>query len=150
MRELAYFPAKKLARLIHARKLSVTEVMQAFVAQIERVNPKVNAIVTFLPEQALKAGKAMDRRKALQPNRRGAARAPVRSTRFEQRGAAKELEVVGRDARTHIDGPLRFDPKGHVRPWDRTISVRVLARSQDECTSALRLPRHGPYTRRTR
>ena len=67
MRELAYFPAKKLARLIHARKLSVTEVMQAFVAQIERVNPKVNAIVTFLPEQALKAGKAMDRRKAKPP-----------------------------------------------------------------------------------
>ena len=67
MRELAYFPAKKLARLIHARKLSVTEVMQAFVAQIERVNPKVNAIVTFLPEQALKAGKAMDRRKTKPP-----------------------------------------------------------------------------------
>jgi amidase len=67
VRELAYFPAKKLARLIHARKLSVTEVMQAFVAQIERVNPKVNAIVTFLPEQALKAGKAMDRRKTKPP-----------------------------------------------------------------------------------
>src|SRR3954465_10553074 len=38
--------------------------MRAFIAQIERVNPKVNAIVTFLPEQALKAAKAMDRQKA--------------------------------------------------------------------------------------
>ena len=37
--------------------------MQAFIAQIERVNPKVNAIVTFLPEQALKAAKALDRKK---------------------------------------------------------------------------------------
>ena len=38
--------------------------MQAFIAQIERVNPKVNAIVTFLPEQALKKTKALDRKKS--------------------------------------------------------------------------------------
>jgi len=38
--------------------------MRAFIARIERVNPKVNAIVTFLPEQALKAAKALDRSKA--------------------------------------------------------------------------------------
>ena len=67
MSDLCYFPAKKLARLIHARNLSVTEVMQAFVAQIERVNPKVNAIVTFLPEQALKAARALDRGRAKPP-----------------------------------------------------------------------------------
>jgi len=63
MTDLCYTPATKLARLIHARKLSATEVMQAFVAQIERVNPKVNAIVTFLPEQALKKAKELDRKK---------------------------------------------------------------------------------------
>jgi amidase len=61
--ELCYTPAVKLARLLHARKLSASEVMQAFIAQVERVNPKVNAIVTFLPEQALKAAKALDRKK---------------------------------------------------------------------------------------
>ena len=61
--ELCYLPARKLARLIHARKLSVTEVVRAFIAQIERVNPKVNAVVTFLPEEALKAAKALDRKK---------------------------------------------------------------------------------------
>jgi amidase len=38
--------------------------MRAFIARIERVNPKVNAIVTFLPEQALKAAKALDRSKS--------------------------------------------------------------------------------------
>ena len=38
--------------------------MRAFIAQIERVNPKVNAIVTFLPEEALKQAKALDRKKA--------------------------------------------------------------------------------------
>jgi amidase len=61
--DLCYTPARRLARLIHQRKLSALEVMKAFVAQIERVNPKVNAIVTFLPEEALKAARALDRKK---------------------------------------------------------------------------------------
>jgi len=61
--DIPYSSPKKLAQLIRARKLSATEVMQAFIAQIERMNPRVNAIVTFLPEQALKAAKAMDRQK---------------------------------------------------------------------------------------
>ncbi len=63
MSELCFTPAKRLARLIRARKLSATEVMSAFIAQIERVNPRVNAVVTFLPEQALKEAKALDRKK---------------------------------------------------------------------------------------
>jgi amidase len=57
-------PARRLARLLKAGKLSAAEVMRAFIARIERVNPKVNAIVTFLPEQALKAAKALDRSKS--------------------------------------------------------------------------------------
>jgi amidase len=61
--DICFTPARKLARLLRARKLSATEVMKAFIAQIERVNPKVNAIVTFLPDQALKAAKALDRKK---------------------------------------------------------------------------------------
>ena len=67
MDDIVFAPARKLARLIRARKLSATEVMRAFVARVERVNPKVNAIVTFLPEQALKAAKALDRRKSYGP-----------------------------------------------------------------------------------
>ena len=62
--EICFKPARELARLIRARKLSATEVVRAFIAQIERVNPKVNAIVTFLPDEALKAAKALDRKKA--------------------------------------------------------------------------------------
>jgi amidase len=61
MNDICFTPAKKLARLIRSRKLSATEVMKAFIAQIERVNPKVNAIVTFLPEAALAAAKKFDR-----------------------------------------------------------------------------------------
>ncbi len=61
--ELCFTPARTLARLIRARDVSISEVTQAFIAQIERVNPKVNAIVTFLPEEAMRTAKVMDERK---------------------------------------------------------------------------------------
>jgi amidase len=62
--ELCFTPARQLALLLKKRKLSATELMRAFIQRIERVNPGVNAIVTFLPEQALKAARALDRSKA--------------------------------------------------------------------------------------
>ena len=61
MSDLCFTSARKLAQLIRSRKLSATEVMKAFIAQIERVNPKVNAIVTFLPEAGLAAAKKFDK-----------------------------------------------------------------------------------------
>jgi amidase len=64
MSDLCFQSARSLARQIQARKISATEVMRAFIAQIEKVNPGVNAIVTFLPEQALKKAKELDRKKA--------------------------------------------------------------------------------------
>jgi amidase len=65
--DICFAPAGKLARLLRARKLSATEVMRAFIARVERVNPQVNAIVTFLPEQALKEAQALDRKKGPRP-----------------------------------------------------------------------------------
>jgi len=59
--EICFMPAREIARHIHTRELSVTEVMRAYIAQIERLNPKVNALVTFLPERALQAAQALDR-----------------------------------------------------------------------------------------
>ncbi|HUQ74725.1 MAG TPA: amidase [Burkholderiales bacterium] len=64
MIDLCFTPAVQLARLLRARKVSAAEVVRAFIARIEGVNPKVNALVTFLPEQALAAAKALDRRKS--------------------------------------------------------------------------------------
>ena len=64
--ELCFTPARRLARMIRARKISATELTRAFIAQIERVNPRVNAIVTFLPDEAIKAAKAADRKKRRQ------------------------------------------------------------------------------------
>jgi amidase len=47
--------ARQMAELIRQKKLSAREVMQAHLKQIARVNPKVNAIVTLVPENQLMA-----------------------------------------------------------------------------------------------
>ena len=60
--DLCLTSAKKLARMIASRKVSAVEVMRAFIDRIHLLNPKVNAIVTFLPEQALAQAKKLDRR----------------------------------------------------------------------------------------
>jgi amidase len=52
--------ATELGAMIRARELSAAEVMEACLDRIERVNPKVNAIVTFTPERALEAARAAD------------------------------------------------------------------------------------------
>jgi amidase len=58
--DLCFLPAHELAGLIRTRAVSAAEVMAAHIAQIERVNPAVNAIVTFLPEQARTQAHALD------------------------------------------------------------------------------------------
>lgn len=58
--EICFLPAHELVRHIRARELSAVEVMDAHIAQIERLNPAVNAIVTFLPDQARAGARAVD------------------------------------------------------------------------------------------
>src|SRR5580704_3040925 len=53
-----------MARLIRRGKLSAREVMAAHLKQIERVNPKVNAIVTLIAEQAAENARKADERQA--------------------------------------------------------------------------------------
>ena len=62
--ELCFLSATELARRVRSKELSAREVTQAHVNQIERVNHKVNAIVTYAPEQALAAALAADERQA--------------------------------------------------------------------------------------
>ena len=52
--------AADLAHRIRSKELSATEVMEAHLAQIDRVNPTVNAIVTLVPERALEGARAAD------------------------------------------------------------------------------------------
>ena len=58
--EICFMTATEMARRIRSKELSATEVMKAHLAQIDRLNPKVNAIVTLLPERALKGARAAD------------------------------------------------------------------------------------------
>jgi len=58
--EICFMTATELAHRIRARELSAREVMDAHLAQIDRLNPAVNAIVTLLPEQAMAHARAAD------------------------------------------------------------------------------------------
>ena len=58
--ELCDLTALELIGLIRSGKASITEVMDSHLSRIERVNPRVNAVVTLLPEQALDQARAMD------------------------------------------------------------------------------------------
>ncbi len=60
MSELSFLPALELARLIRTKAASAAEIMQAHLSQIERVNPKVNAIVTLVADQALAQARLAD------------------------------------------------------------------------------------------
>jgi amidase len=58
--EICFLTATELAHRIREKDLSAKEVMEAHLTQIEMVNPKVNAIVTLLPEQAMAEAIAAD------------------------------------------------------------------------------------------
>lgn len=57
---ICFMSAVAMARLIRAKKLSAREALAAHLEQIERVNPKVNAIVTLVPEMAANAAAKAD------------------------------------------------------------------------------------------
>src|SRR5689334_19719136 len=61
---LVWMSAVEMARLIRAKKLSAREALAEHLKQIERVNPKVNAIVTLVPDLAAKAAAAADEKQA--------------------------------------------------------------------------------------
>ncbi len=51
--ELCHLGASDLAVRIRTRQVSARDVMSAHLAQIERINPKVNAVVTLVAERAM-------------------------------------------------------------------------------------------------
>jgi amidase len=68
---ICFMSAIEMAELIRAKKLSARDVLAVHLKQIELVNPKVNAIVTLVPEMAaeaaLKADEMQARRATLGP-----------------------------------------------------------------------------------
>jgi amidase len=71
MSDLCFTPATRLARLYRTRQASPLEVMQAVLARIDAVNPRLNAYVTVAREEALRTARqatvALRRRAALPP-----------------------------------------------------------------------------------
>lgn len=97
--ELCFASAVELARLIRTKQVSAREVLAAHLRQIERVNPRVNAIVTLAEEFAQQA----------------AARADEKQARGEELGALHGLPVAHKDLietrgmRTTFGSPLFRD-----------------------------------------
>src|SRR5688500_12174607 len=70
--DLCFTSATQLAAMLRTKKVSAREVMQAHLAQIERVNPSVNAIVTLVADRAMADAAAADEERA-----RGKSRGPL-------------------------------------------------------------------------
>ena len=113
-RDVCFSTATELAHRIRTREISVTEVVQAHLAQIERVNPKVNAIVTLTAEQALADARAKDAALA-----RGETPGPL----FGLPVAHKDL-VPTRGIRTTFGSPIYRD---HVPDQDALLVERLRA-----------------------
>src|ERR1700722_19550433 len=61
---ICFLSTVEMSRLIRAKQLSAREALEAHLKQIERVNPKVNAIVTLVPEMAAVAAAKADEMQA--------------------------------------------------------------------------------------
>ena len=114
--DIVFQPARKLARLLRARKISAVELVRAFIAQIERVNPRVNAIVTFLPDEALKEARRVDAkgRRASRTEMGVLAGLPI---------AYKDM-IATQGIRTTFGSPIFAD---HVPTEDHAIVERLKA-----------------------
>ena len=60
MDNLIYQPLTALIRGIRTKEISSVELVNAYIRRIESVNPKLNAVVQFLPEQALAEAQKAD------------------------------------------------------------------------------------------
>jgi amidase len=112
--DLCFLTATDLLARIRAREVSVTEVLRAHLEQIERVNPRVNAIVTLCPERALAAAHAADAALA-----RGETGGPLCGLPI----AHKDL-VPTRGLRTTYGSPIYRD---HVPDEDALVVERLRA-----------------------
>ena len=130
--EICFASARELARLIRAREMSSCEVMSAFLSQIAKLNPKLNAIIAKLPDdECLALAEAADRQLA-----RGDAVGPLHGLPF----AFKELDPVVGFPMTR--GSLIFKD---FMPSEDSVLARAFAprrRGADRQNQHLRV-RHG-------
>jgi amidase len=60
MKDIVFSSTTQLAATIRARHISATEVLEAHLAQIDKHNPALNAIVTMDAEQARERAREAD------------------------------------------------------------------------------------------
>jgi amidase len=113
-RSLCFLTASELARRIRAKEISAREVLDAHLDQIDRVNPKVNAIVTLVADEARRQAKVADDRLA-----RGEEVGPLHGLPI----AHKDL-VSTKGIRTTQGSPIYRD---HVPDEDALLVERLRA-----------------------
>lgn len=62
--EICFMTARDLANRLRKKQISAREVLEAHLKQIDRVNPKLNAIVTLVADQARERAKQLDEQAA--------------------------------------------------------------------------------------
>jgi amidase len=107
-------PATDQARALRDGSLSAVELINAHLARIDRINPAVNAIVTIVPDRAVAAAQAADRRRAA-----GQPLAPLHGLPI----AHKDL-VDTAGVRTTYGSPSYAD---HVPDTDALLAARLNA-----------------------
>jgi len=110
--ELNWRPATELAHLIRSKAISPVELLQAHFAAIERLNPKINAIVTLAAESAIAAARRAEQ-VAMSGDKLGLLHGvPI---------GIKDLTLTG-GIRTTFGSPLHAD---HVPDEDAAVVKRI-------------------------
>jgi amidase len=112
--ELALRSARELARLLASREASAQEVLAAHLSRIERVNPRLNAIVTLDAAGARAQAAAIDARRAKGESLGPYAGLPI---------AVKDMELTA-GMRTTFGSPIYRD---HVPSQDSLLVERLRA-----------------------
>ncbi len=112
--DLCFLPALEQAGLIRSGQLSARELLEAHLAQIARMNPAVNAIITLDPEGARAQARAADEAQA-----RGATLGPLHGLPV----AHKDL-LETRGMRTTYGSPIHRD---FVPDYDALVAERIVA-----------------------
>jgi amidase len=117
MTELWRKPATDLAQLVRIGAASATEITQDALARLDAVNPAINAVVQFMPEQAMASGEG---------NRRGSC--PRRPAAATGRRAGDGQGQCRPGRLCHHQWPAHPErPRGSSKtaPWSQTCARQV-------------------------
>jgi hypothetical protein len=123
--ELCFLSATEMARLIRRKALSTREVLDAHLRQIERLNPKINAIVTLVEDQARKRAAQLDEE----------------IVHGRLAGVLHGLPIAHKDI---------TDTKGIRTTYGSPILRTTFRRAMSSSSIAFRPPVRSPLARRTR